>query len=277
LPSNQSTKLRIVLTSLLFHNLLQTPSKSRRGFKRGARGNLRKTQDIDRVQVDKPFELHLPDHAVEGGEHKAGEGCYVSTTIHNRRYYGVLIDQAALKAASMLHFQNEAAGLDLNRKMEKLKLQQKFEQDESPEDRKRPAETNEATDQDNKRMRLGDDAEKTESEEHAHDAIFTFPRIGGRSVQKFRFVDPAPAHGKTPAAPGYRVLLATYADAAAAAEDDPEKARLIEDACRAGGGFVGPHYFFQYEVCVTFGNETQTSLQSGVSYHACSRFLSFLV
>lgn len=264
-----------MLKSLLFRYLSQSASRSRRGRKRGARGKLRKGQEIDRVHVDKPFDLHLPDHVVEGGERKAGEGCYISTTIQNRRYYGVLVDQAALKAASMLHFQNEAAGLDLNRKIEQLKQQLKFEQDESLGERKRPAETEESADpaKDNKRMRLEDDSEKAASEKkNAHDGMLTLPRTCGRPVQKFGFVDPVPAPGRTPATPGYRVLLATYADATVAAEKDPEKAKLIEAACRAGGDFVGPHYFFKYEVCVM--NETPTSLQSGMSYHTCFPFLS---
>ena len=45
----------------------------------------------------------------------------------------------------------------------------------------------------------------------------------------------------------YRVLLATYADIDAASEDDVEKGKKIEAACKAGGDFVGG-YYYQYEV-----------------------------
>lgn len=216
---------------------MQTPP-NRRGRKRGARGTLRKAQEIDRVHVHQPFELHLPDHAVEEGERKAGEGCYVSTTIHNRRYYGVLIDQAALKAASMLHFQNEAAGFELNRKIELLK-QQNLEQKQSVADQERHADFDASFDYGKKRTRLAECDAKI---------IGGKSSIGRRPVQKFRYVNPVPANEKAPAMPGYRILLATYADATVAADDDPENANLIEAACQAGGGYVGTQHYYQYEV-----------------------------
>ena len=199
------------------------------------------------MHVHQPFELHLPDHAVEAGERKAGEGCYVSTTIHNRRYYGVLIDQAALTAASMLHFQNEAAGLELNRKIELLK-QQKLDQEQSVADRKRHADSDASLESDRKRIHLAECAAKIPGDKQTSEEVVTRPGICGRPVQKFRYVNPVPANEKAPASPGYRILLATYADATVAADDDPEKAKLIEAACRVGGGYVGTQHYFQYEV-----------------------------
>ena len=41
-----------------------------------------------------PKDVLAPDTS-----NKTGDGCYVSATIQNKRFYGVLIDQASLKAA----------------------------------------------------------------------------------------------------------------------------------------------------------------------------------
>ena len=193
------------------------------------------------MHVNHPFELHIPEYVVEASERKAGEGCYISTTIHNRRYYGVLIDQAALKAASLLHFRNEAAGLELNRKIEQLKLK-KLGQEQSAEDRKRRPDPDESDNPDGKRIRLEDGPVKIQSEMHAQER--------GRPIQKFLYMDSVSANGKTPATPGYRILLATYADAVVAADGDPEKARFIEEVCQAGGDYVGAQHYYQYEVRV---------------------------
>jgi hypothetical protein len=48
---------------------------------------------------------------------------------------------------------------------------------------------------------------------------------------------------------GYRILLATFADLEAAAEDDDERSNAIEAACQSGGDFVG-NYYYQYEVSI---------------------------
>ena len=129
----------------------------------------------------------------------AGEGAYVSATVNNRRYYGVLVDQATLKAASLLHLQQEAVGLDLNRRIKTLMPSELAEQ----------LVTTQA-------VKLG---------------------AAPQQVQKFRFVD------ATDTKQGYRELLATFSDTAAAADDDIEKEKLIEAACAAGGNFVGRHYY----------------------------------
>ena len=55
----------------------------------------------------------------------AGEGLYVSaTTSSNKRYYGVLVDQQALKVASTMYFQDQSDSLKLNERM-KLLLEEK--------------------------------------------------------------------------------------------------------------------------------------------------------
>lgn len=56
---------------------------------------------------------------------KAGDGVYVSaTTSSNKRYYGVLVDQPALKEATALWLQDQADSLELNRRIKVLKQQQ---------------------------------------------------------------------------------------------------------------------------------------------------------
>jgi len=190
--------------------------------------------------VEEPFDFHEPGGLAE--DKKVGEGCYVSTTVHNRRYYGVLIDQAALKAASLLYFQDEASALDLNRRMQALKQQDEptVEVSESRNERKRqPSSKIDA--ESSKRLR-GDIPDGTYSS--------SLPTAQAPSplqqVQKFRFVD-ASTNGGSSAIPGYRLLLATYANVDAAAEDDSARTKEIEAACQSGGNFVG-QYYYQYEV-----------------------------
>lgn len=193
-------------------------------------------------------------------ERKAGEGCYVSGTIHSKRYYGVLIDQASLKAASMLHFEDEAAGLELNRKMEyqleqnrmtKLAPNESLNKEDSEDyDRKRPAEQNHPS----KRLCLGDptvpDAAITSAKIAKFNALALQLSNQSIPVQKFRYIESQKNGGQ--GSPGYRILLATYVDERAAADDDPEKLERIKTACQIGGDFVGDHYY-QYQVRVLMG------------------------
>lgn len=58
---------------------------------------------------------------------KVGEGIYVSaTTAGNKRYYGVLVDQPALKEASTMYFKDENESLQLNERM-KVLIQKRVE------------------------------------------------------------------------------------------------------------------------------------------------------
>ena len=190
--------------------------------------------------VEEPFVFRQPGDQIE--EKKVGEGCYVSATVHNRRYYGVLIDQAALQAASLLYFQDEASGLDLNRRMKSLKQQQDelgVEVNGANSERKRPPSPE--TGSDSRKRPKGDLPDATASRSLPSVAVSSPPQ----QVQKFRYIDSSSNGGSL--VPGYRLLLATYADVDAAAEDDPKKASEIEAACESGGNFVG-QYYYQYEV-----------------------------
>ena len=125
--------------------------------KRGRRGQPRLNTTIDDVTVVEPFSLYFNDNETmrngtdghesgfsgttkssatcsSGGTREkvgdlntaaaappsiaaSGDGCYVSAILQNRKYYGVLFDQDALKAASGLYFQNESSSLDLNQRI----------------------------------------------------------------------------------------------------------------------------------------------------------------
>lgn len=206
------------------------------------------------MHIEDTFHLSLPSHVAATSEEdrKAGEGCYVSTTIQNRRYYGVLVDQASLKAASLLYFQDEASGLDLNRKMEFLIQQQKQQRTSAVDDvvianGDRPADVVPQPKNQNESQRIGlsaDIADMTSA-----DTVLVSQTSGiANQVQKFRYVSPV-KNGRQ-STQGYRLLLATYSDVTAAAEDNPQRSRLIYSACQSGGNFVG-EYFYQFEVrCV---------------------------
>ena len=190
-------------------------------------------------------------------DRKAGDGCYVSATVQNRRYYGLLVDQEALKQSSLLWFQEEAGSLDLNRRMKMLHS----EADniaESSEDKKRPAKSDDPSgaEKATKRIKL----EHGEATTSIPDGVASGTGVvttgekdskakeaasHQRQVQKFRYAGPADKNNDKDL--GYRYLLATFADVEAASEDDSVKAKKIEEACQAGGGYVGK-YYYQYEV-----------------------------
>jgi hypothetical protein len=218
----------------LFVFISQKPSRHSR---RGQRGKLRKFQEIDHVVVEEPFSLNEPSNPTSNGDRKAGEGCYISATVNNRRYYGVLIDQAALKAASLLHFQDEAGGLDLNRRMRALN-EQTEEQGIPPPNGTVAGDKRLASDdlEDDKRKR-----QRSEPTSVSSNSALSPETNTVQQVQKFRYVE------GTASSQGYRLLVATYADVDAASEEDPDKAKEIEAACVSGGNFVG-RYYYQYEV-----------------------------
>ena len=226
--------------------------------------------------VEEPFTLFKPAGGAGGGDseedRQAGDGCYVSATVHNRRYYGLLVDQEALKSASLLWFQEEAGSLDLNRRMKMLRGETPIEADQTngahkangmpaDEAKKRPSTADVASSAKRPKLQEGGGGE----DEPVPMAVSSAPALSTdlvqatskveeqkpvatshqRQVQKFRYVEPQNISNSKDL--GYRILLATFADIGAAAEDDAEKRKQIENACEAGGGFVGK-YYYQYEV-----------------------------
>ncbi|KAL7579555.1 hypothetical protein ACA910_007926 [Epithemia clementina (nom. ined.)] len=200
-------------------NQTESPDNGRR--RRSTRAALRKYQEIDHVRVEETFGLQEP---VSRGSKRAGEACYVAATINNRRYYGTLVDQDALKTASLLYFQDTASGLEINQRMKIMGQRQGTKQFSKSPSAPEPVQNSIAT--------SGSSAAKTHS-----GSTLTQNR-----VQKFRFVEGT--NGKNS---DYSTLLATYASVEAAAEDDEERLKAIDAACQAGGDFVGK-YYYQYEV-----------------------------
>jgi len=188
-----------------------------------------------------------PNNGVASAADEAtGEGCYVTATVNNRRYYGVLIDQAALQSASMLHFQEESSGLDLNRRMMTLSQLRKQSSinhsDNKNREQKLPATpSSQNVVPDSRKRPRNDFPDLIPSESTFGRALHETPLELRRQVQKLRFVS------GDDATQGYRELLATFADACAAAEEDDILRRQIETACQSGGDFVGK-YYFQFEV-----------------------------
>ena len=257
---------------------------SSRSRRRSTKGKLRRNTTVDGVLVEEPFTLSLPPENMnviellrlsnenqEGEDGEVGDGCYISCTVHGRRYYGVLIDQNALKAASTLYFKNEADSLDLNRRM--MLLYNKRKQDSgnmglAGNDKRSVARAGLVCDRDEerKRLRVGAndafDKKQNNSEvsggAHASDSTVyrlpsdpinsldsALPPLGeAKQVQKFLYTPPELPNGS---GPGYRTLFATYANVHAAAEDNVGKETLIFEACEVGGNFVG-NYYYQYVV-----------------------------
>lgn len=149
----------------------------------------------------------------------AGDGYYVSATNNSSRYYGLLVSKEALKAASLLHFQEESESLDLNRRMKLLK-----ERQGSNVETPAPGELVEHV---AKRQKLGDNGD-----------LSTCTGADSLVVQKFKYM---PSTKDTD--PGYRILIATYINAAAAAEGDCSRGEAISKACKDGGAFVGEYYY----------------------------------
>lgn len=225
--------------------------------------------------IEEPFALYKPAAAAGGGseeDRKAGDGCYVSATVQNRRYYGLLVDQEVLKDASLLWFEDEAGSLDLNRRMKMLcdnvseEATKNWDGGTSAEtgsasgNKKRPpSEVAIDMEAETKRLKLEDGTTAVVPEQVAsvaHEPVTGRdaqqpPVAQGhhRHVQKFRYVRPTDRNN--PKDLGYRYLLATYADIEAASEGDAEKAKKIDEACQVGGGFVGKFYY-QYEVSFDF-------------------------
>ena len=172
--------------------------------------------------MEETFALKQPSSR---GSTQAGEACYVAATINNRRYYGALVDQDALKSASLLHFQDAAYGLELNQRMRIMKQRQ---QNKDTSRIQEPEKTGPTP------MIAQSSGPPSRGSEKTSPAM--------QQVQKFQFME-----GSNGTSSEYRILLATYLNAEAAAEDDEERMKLIEAACQSGGDFVGK-YYYQYEV-----------------------------
>jgi hypothetical protein len=223
-----------------FHSLQQSQRSSSSGGgrrKRGVGKKLRKNQEIENVVIRETFQFDGPN-----GEQGIGEGGYITAEINSRLYYGVLIDQDSLCAASVLHLQDEASGLDLNKRMEALLGQKKQAAAAAP-----PINTT-MVERPSKRPKR----DQTTAAAAAATTGTSTVTTDLRGVQKFRFVPGSSAWTTDTKNPknqtmGYRMLVATYSDVEAAAEGSDQSMAAIQTACEQGGDFVGAFYY-QYQV-----------------------------
>ena len=151
-----------------------------------------------------------------------GEGCYASIQIGAYKYYGILIEHSALSAATELYFDNEATSLELNTRMANLKGQKAMEENSS------------------KRARI-DSAAMQPSVEAGNEDLMKDDNT--KQIQKFQYLTSSEGED----GPGYRDLIATYANANAACENNYLRKKIIEEACENGGNFVG-NFYYQYEI-----------------------------
>jgi monoamine oxidase len=197
-----------------------------------------------------------------------------------------MVDQSALKAASLLHFQEEASSLDLNRRMKQLLLLKKkrdaslmaTRQDDENDNHKKysPAdqiESSTSTEENggsdkNKKLKTTSNAPAAAAAPAASDtAAATL-----RPVQKFQYVDDGNDNSKG----GYRLLLATFAHVQAAANNnDNTLSKRIEEACQSGGDFVDDFYY-QYEAVGTTLQTDETKRRADMGMHTSLGFDSFL-
>jgi hypothetical protein len=82
--------------------------------RRSSKGKLRKHASLDgNIVVEEPIVFSLPNDSRNNNKNKryqetnnnstiVGDGCYISCTVHRTRYYGILVDQDTLTAASDL-------------------------------------------------------------------------------------------------------------------------------------------------------------------------------
>jgi lysine-specific histone demethylase 1 len=239
------------------------------GKPRGRRRStgLRKHQPVDGVVVQETFPLYD-----ESTNEKAGEGLYVSaTTASNRRYYGVLVDQQALRVASTMYFKDQSDSLKLTERMKLL-----FDQpapavdcsscpnNESTDAKpshghgaqssfRRCSEAMEEDDQDQqvvtmqpKKARMDTSSPAAENPSESHTTIAPNGSEAEKPVQKLKYV------GGVAKEAGHRILVATFSSVDEAGCGDKVKINAIRAACEGGGNFLdGIHkdsYYYQYEV-----------------------------
>jgi len=195
---------------------------------------MRRDETINEVKVEETFSMYGPNQEHDQEQSPAGEGCYISASYKSKRFYGLLIEESALKDGTFNYFQDQSDSVSVNERMRLLMNHNKLEEGKPRDDQKINADGNhknqllEETNGGNKKNHNG-----------SHDVQLS----KDRTIQKFKYIPADKGKGID----GYRILLATYANALAASEDDYEKARQILDACECGGNFVGNHYYYQYE------------------------------
>ena len=133
---------------------------------------------------------------------KVGEACYIAATVQNRRFYGVLVEQEALQTASVLHWQDEAVGLELNRRMRALQQAQSQQPTITTNTEATTAEKKATTAEDSQEMQV-------DGSEEIKDETTDQPPA---SERKESAVKDAPANPSTDSAPGPPIAATAAAE-----------------------------------------------------------------
>jgi len=246
---------------------MSTSTGATRPKRRATLNKIRRNTTIDGVIIEEPLTFSVPN---DDNTDQAGEGCYVSCTMHGRRYYGILIEQSVLKKATDVYFKSEASSLDLNRRMMSLKNKKSGE----PPTKRVKKEVN------------SDGKDVGSVTDHNLSSSSLTKVISGtkncksgrvlvtRRVEKYRHVDPIDDADELGG--GYRILSGCFLDLDAASEGNIEKGNLILEACESGGNFVGD-YFYQYELVdktlvardtkTNAGNDEKFDIWSSLGFH----------
>jgi len=170
-----------------------------------------------------------------------GQGCYIScTTSNNKRFYGVMVEQSALQAASDLFMSDQVSGLDLNQRMETLMSQRLKVQGGESHQSYNGSHTKGGESVPAVSQALISGSSNTLKSSSSRGTVV----VESRKVEQYQYV---PKNDKFP---GCRNLLATYANVSAAAQFDTEKELRVKEACDNGGNYVD-EFYFQYQVPYT--------------------------
>ena len=254
---------------------------SKRSSNRTNRRHTLRKYATETVNIEETFFLSNPiqknchqerkDEDVSAGNSESdceqvGQGCYIScTTSNNKRFYGVMVEQSALQAASDLFMSDQVSGLDLNQRMETL-MSQRFK-----------AQGGESHQPYNGNHTLGSESAPAVSQALISGSSNTLKSsssrgtvaVESRKVEQYQYV---PKNDKFP---GYRNLLATYVNVSAAAQFDTEKELRVKEACDNGGDYVD-EFYFQYQVpyttlvnsSVTKNNKEYHSIHTSMGLHS---------
>lgn len=248
-----------------------TPTRRR---SRTARFQLRKHQELDHVRVEKAWSFGQPPQQADAPV-KVGEAAYIAATIQNKRYHGILVESQALQAASLLHSQDQAQGLELNRRMQALQPHSSSEilppsndiqvDPSSDETIVEATPSSDTTDPSSRKRPRNDESKEAEDRTTATTTTTEQAAPPDRPIQKFVYE----------AATKLRRLVATFGNVAVAADGtDGALPTSIREACQNGGGFVG-RYYYQYEVrCKERLGWPFVSVDSS-SLHVCLAACSF--
>jgi hypothetical protein len=83
--------------------------------RKATRSGLKRLMELDHVTVQETFQF-ATDTSNKNDE-TIGHGAYITAVVHNKRYYGAIMDQATLQVVAQQQMQDEHDSLALNERM----------------------------------------------------------------------------------------------------------------------------------------------------------------